>query len=427
MNFSKLKWLYPGMKVKRWLILMAFGVLVFGTGVIFTLNIQLQDALKLSFLKFIYLSTGKIFTLRVIGIIFLVSGILIILLSIHLLNRSLWSAVSSIANDSLVDIVYKDRQAKKGIKIVTIGGGTGLSTLLRGIKKYTSNITAAVTVSDDGGSSGWLRTELGVMPPGDIRNCLISLAEAEPLIYNLFQYRFKEGTLTGQSFGNIFISALEEVTGDFTTAVKKAHEVLKVRGMILPSTKENVILCAELEDGTKIKGESKISSTSSKIKKIYLEPQICKASPEVLQAIDEADIIIVGPGSIYTSILPNLILDGMVAAILKAKGLKIYVCNVMTQPCETDNFKASDHLKAIYEHVGNAKIFDYIFVNDKKPADTLLNKYREKNADFVIPDIDELKKMGIKIISGDFLNETDLVRHHPQKLAKKIIELWQNV
>lgn len=422
MTLSKLKWLYPGMGVKRWLLFMMLGVVCFGVGVIFALNIHLQDAIKFSFVKFIYLSTDKIFTLKTIGIFLTLGGLITILFSLRGLNKSLWGAMSKLGEDSLVEMVYRERQGKRGPNIVAIGGGTGLSTLLRGIKKYTSNITAAVTVTDDGGSSGWLRTELGVMPPGDIRNCLIALAEAEPLIYNLFQYRFKEGSLSGQNFGNIFISALEEVTGDFTTAVKKSHEVLKVRGKVLPSTKENVTLGAELMDGTKIWGESNISLSSIPIKKIYLQPEICRPSPEILQAIDEADLIIIGPGSLYTSILPNLLLSGLPSHLTKSKALKIFICNVMTQPGETSGFKASDHLKIIYNHIGNIK-FDYVLINNKIPSETLLKKYRETNADFVLPDFEEIKKMQVKIIYGDFLNETDLVRHNSTKLAKKIMEL----
>ena len=250
------------------------------------------------------------------------------------------------------------------LKVVALGGGTGLSTLLRGLKQLTSKITAIVTVSDDGGSSGRLRAEMGVLPPGDIRNCLVALADSESLMTELFNYRFKgNGPLAGHSFGNLFIAAMSDITGDFDLAVKRSSDVLAIRGRVLPATCDDCVLGAILEDGRRVLGESVLATCDSPISRVFLEPGDCKPLPEALRAIDEADAIVLGPGSLYTSVIPNLLVPGMADAIATSKAVKIYVCNVMTEAGETTGYTAQRHLAAIRNHAGD-EVVDWVIVSN---------------------------------------------------------------
>lgn len=417
---SKLKWLYPGMKVKRWFLIMAIGIMIFSWGLALALKISMLDYLKLQAVKAFYLTTGKYLSLTITGLLVMLFGVVMIIIGIRQLNRSILSVIAP--DDELVNVIYKKRYLEKGFKIVAIGGGTGLSTLLRGLKQYTTNLTAAVTVADDGGSSGKIRKELGVLPPGDLRNCLVALADSEPLMTKLFQYRFTDGSLEGQNLGNLLITAMSDISGDFQEALQEVSKVLKVRGRVLPSTGEFITLCAELEDGTIVEGESKISKSNLPIKRVFIKPFSCKPSLEILDALEEVDAIIIGPGSIYTSIMPNLIIEGLVDKIKKSRALKIYVCNVMTQPGETDNYTASDHIKSIFKHTGE-KIFDYVIINNKIPHREVLKRYKDVNAHPVVADLKEVEKLGLKIIKGNFIDESNLVRHNPEKLAKEIIDL----
>lgn len=419
---SKLKWLYPGMKVKRWLGLMGIGVMLFSWGLALAVKLSLLETLKIGVGNTFFLSTGRYLSPEQTGLIIIVGGIILISLSIWQLNNSLLSVVSKPSSQDLVELVYKTRHLERGLKILVIGGGTGLSILLRGLKNYTSNINAAVTMADDGGSSGRIRRELGVPPPGDLRNCLVALADSEPLMTDLFQYRFKDGSLEGQSFGNLLIAAMTAVTDDFAEAVRESSRVLAIRGQVLPSTLESIILCAELSDGSIVEGESNISSNPLPIRKVYIKPFHCQPSAEYLEAIEESDAIVIGPGSLYTSILPNLLIEGVTKKISQAKTLKIYVCNVMTQPGETDGYKASDHIKAIFEHT-NSKIFDYCLVNEKKPKASLLEKYQKRGSSPVVADTAEIERLGVEVIRGNFINESDLVRHDSPRLAKAVINL----
>jgi len=319
---------------------------------------------------------------------------------------------------------------KERKNVTVIGGGTGLSNILRGLKYYPLNLSAIVTVSDDGGSSGKLSEELGVLPPGDIRNCLVALADEESLMAKLFQYRFKEGGLKGHSFGNLFLVAMSDILGDFLLGIKETSKVLAIRGKVLPSTLNRVRLKAIFEDNTQIIGETAISNyKKSRIKKIELIPvrdeEKISATPEAVYALKRSDIIIVGPGSLYTSIIPNLILDEIKETLkniyIKNKAKIIYICNVMTQPGETTGYKASDHLKAIIENIG-FNIFHYIILNNKKPKDDILKKYQESGADFVYPDIENIRALNVEIISGDFISETNVVRHDPYKVYNFIVK-----
>ena len=272
--------------------------------------------------------------------------------------------------ESIVNTIYTQRFLRRGPKIVAIGGGTGLSSLLRGLKEHTGNLTAIVTVADDGGSSGVLRRELGILPPGDVRNCITALADAEPLVTKLFQYRFSDGSgLAGHSFGNLFIVAMSGVTGNFEDAIRQTSRVLAVRGEILPSTLANVTLCARTEDSRTIHGESRIGAsiaengTNDRIRHVYLLPENPPAHPEAVRAILEADMIILGPGSLYTSVLPNLLVQGIRRSVIASSATRLYVCNVATQHGETDGFSVADHVGVIEEHIGKGAI-NYVLAND---------------------------------------------------------------
>ena len=305
--------------------------------------------------------------------------------------------------------------------IVVIGGGTGLSVLLKGLKRYTSRLTAMVTVTDDGGSSGRLRTELGVLPPGDIRNCLVALAETETLMDQVFQHRFLQGgSLQGHNLGNLLLVALTEITGDFISAIREVSKVLAVRGKVIPATLEPVVLGGIMVDGTQVMGETAIRDYQAKIKEIFLVPE-CGPLPETLQAINEADAIVIGPGSLYTSIIPNLLVKGISAAIAGSRASKFYVSNIMTEQGETDEFTAADHLRVIQEHIGK-QIIDYAVINSGQIDEERLKRYIEERAVPVRSASDEIVKMGINIIERDLVSDTEVAWHDADKLARVILE-----
>jgi uncharacterized cofD-like protein len=296
--------------------------------------------------------------------------------------------------------------------------------LIFGLKEYSANITAIVTVADSGGSSGKLREEFNIVAPGDVRNCLVALADAPELVGKLFQYRFsKDSQLQGHNFGNLFLTAMYQVTnGDFELAVKETSKVLAIRGKVVPATVNNVHLVAEYMDGSKTTGEAKIPNPKSKIKRVYLTEKDALPTEDALNAIAEADIIILGPGSLYTSIIPNLVIKGMSDAIVKAQGFKIYICNVMTQHGETDNFSASDHIQAIIDHSQDG-IIDACLVNVAEAPVDALQRYRLENAFPVIADVEKIRAQNIKVEATDLLGVTDYVRHDSVKLNKALIRL----
>lgn len=311
----------------------------------------------------------------------------------------------------------------KSLRIVVIGGGTGLGTILRGLKLLTSHLTAIVAVGDDGGSSGRLRREFGILPPGDIRNCLVALADLEPLMERLMQYRFSgDSPLAGHNFGNLFLTAMTDITGDFEAAIKESSKVLAVRGQVLPATLENVVLQAELTDGTMISGESKISRSKLPIRRLCIEPEGSRPVPEALNAIKEADVIIIGPGSLYTSIIPNLLVKEIAQAIRGANALKIYICNAMTQPGETDCYRASDHIRAIVNHSGEGLI-DIAVVNTEPVPPEILERYIEEGAQPVVADFDMIKSYGVTPIGAKIITKSNVIRHDAFKLAKMIYRL----
>lgn len=315
------------------------------------------------------------------------------------------------------------RSLMRGPKIVVVGGGTGLGTILRGLKQVTANITAIVTVADDGGSSGRLRSEFGMLPPGDIRSCLIALADLEPLMERLMQYRFNGGTgLKGHSFGNLFLAAMTEITGDFEQAIRASSQVLAVRGRVLPSTLENPVLHAELVDGSKIVGESVIGHSPVAIRHLAMDPPDARPVPEALTAIGEADLIILGPGSLYTSVIPNLLVHETAEAIRASSAIKVYICNAMTQPGETIGYSAADHVQAIQDHAGEGLI-DYVLINTEEISTVLLERYRLEGGAPVVADMDRVRTLGPIPLGAPIVITTDYVRHDADRLAQFMLGL----
>lgn len=403
------KWLHPGIGIKRWIVLGAFGVILVVIG-----SSRLQAA---EFLLF-----------RALDVIVVVSGIILLILGIKRMMRSFIAAfIPSSKGQELVDLLYYRKQLSRGPKIVTVGGGTGLSVLLEGLKEYTSNITAVVTVADDGGSSGRLRQQFDMLPPGDIRNCLVALADAPALMRDLFQFRFdKSSELSGHNFGNLFITVMTKLTGDFEKAIKETSKVLALRGQVIPSTLDNVVLVAEHKNGTVTEGEHNIPRTHKPIERVSLRPARPAATPEALRAIQEAQIIVLGPGSLYTSIIPNLLIDDITKAIASSKATKIYVCNIMTQPGETDHYSASEHIKIIISH-SHPRVLDYCIVNTGEISQEVLKRYEGQGSVPVANDSRLIEEMGYRAIQDDIAVTDGLVRHDPEKLARIILGFAEEI
>jgi uncharacterized cofD-like protein len=308
-------------------------------------------------------------------------------------------------------------------RIVSIGGGTGLSALLRGLKKRWADLSVIVTVTDDGGSSGRLREELGVLPPGDIRNCMIALSEDEHLMSRLFRFRFNsDGGLHNHSFGNLFLTAMAEVTGDFVEAVRLTSEVLAIKGVIYPSTNSNVSLRAELEDGSWLEGETRITASRRRIRRVQLHPPDAHPLPAALDAIGAADVITIGPGSLYTSLIPNMLVKEVINAVRASHATKIYIQNIMTQPGETEGYSAADHVEVFADHCGGF-LFPNILLNSAVPSAAILKKYDAEKAGLVTADLERLRAMGLNLLERDLLAEDGVVRHDPDRLAQAVFEI----
>ena len=410
-------WLLPGLQVKRWFGLIILGTVISLLGLCVLFNMR-PVYFAVGILKYIAVTVNQ----ELLGVVLVFAGAYIFLKGWKNTNYSILDLTEERDRHALLESLYKRRKLNYGPKIVAVGGGTGLSTMLKGIKKLTNNITAVVTVGDDGGSSGRLRHEMGVLPPGDIRNCIAALADDEDLVTKLFQYRFKTGEgLEGHSFGNLFLTALCSITGNMVRAVQESSKVLSIRGRVLPSTLDDMKLAAELADGTIVRGESSIPETGKRIKRLFTEPANCKALPDVLQAIKEADLIILGPGSLYTSVIPNLLIKEISQAISKSQKKKIYVCNIMTQPGETTGYSASEHIKAILDHAGYPNMIESVLVNNSLPDD-LSPDYAAANSYPVVVDIDNIKAMNINVVATRLYeeNEEKYVRHSPSRLARAI-------
>lgn len=306
---------------------------------------------------------------------------------------------------------------------VVIGGGTGLSVMLRGLKEKPLDITAVVTVADDGGSSGILRSEMQIPPPGDIRNVLMALADVEPMLSRLLEHRFTSGnSLAGHSMGNLILAAMKDITGDFATGVRELSKVLAVRGRVLPAAHQAIVLKAQMEDGTIIEGESRIPKANGRIHRVWIEPADVAPLEEAVEALQAADAIIIGPGSLYTSIMPNLLVPDIARTLEQSKAVKIFVCNVMTQPGETDGYKVSDHLQAIQDHIGY-NLFDYVVVNDGDIPRDVQERYAEKGASVVEVDRETVAAMGSQIVSGGLVKFNTYLRHDTVKLSDHIFRL----
>ena len=416
------KWLYPGMKLKRWLFLFSIGVIVSALGLAMLFNYQVISVLEEAIFRLRFQLTGSYSatTLVLAGVVILAVGLLSMVYAMRRLVQSMVQALIPDSQEKLVERLFAMRKRDKGPAVVVVGGGTGLSVLLRGMKYLTANCTAVVTTADDGGSSGRLREELGIIPPGDLRNCLVALADTEPLMEKLMQYRFGgTSSLGGHSLGNLFIAAMAQVAGDMEKGLQATSKVLKVRGQVLPSTLAPVQLKATLDDGSLIVGESTIPGAGKKIVRVELLPSDPPAVASSVAAIEKADLLVFGPGSLYTSIIPNLLVPGIREAILASKAIRIYICNVMTQPGETDGYTAADHLQAIIDHVGGNPI-DYVLVNRQLVASELLEKYADQAAFPVVPDVVRIEALGSRVLEADLICQTDLVRHDPVKLAQAV-------
>ncbi len=330
----------------------------------------------------------------------------------------------------------KSKRLSRGLNVVALGGGTGLSTLLRGLKELVTRrrdeladesrpitgLTAIVTVTDDGGSSGRLRRENRILPPGDIRNCMVALSQDEALLGRLFQYRFHAGRgLVGHNFGNLFLAALTHVTGDFAEAVRVSSKVLAIRGRIFPSTVSNVSLLATLEDGRRVHGETRITASRKPIKKLALFPRSVRPLPKAIEAINEADLILLGPGSLYTSILPNLLIPDIANAIAKSKAPRVYIANLMTQPGETAGYALADHLRAIRRHT-RRRVIDWVVANRQVISPEVAKRYRSQGAEPVAIDILELQKLGYRVVLDNLLEEHAVIRHNPTAIARLLFE-----
>src|SRR3989338_8222015 len=401
-----IKWFYPGMRVKRWVGLLAFAVAL----------------VALSSARFFI---EESFFSRALYILVTLLGVFLGVLGLRNILSSFINVFVPGGDKELVDMIYRKRYLEKGPRIVTVGGGTGLSVLLQGLKEYTSNIAAVVTVADDGGSSGRIRQQFDILPPGDIRNCLVALADAPTLMQELFQFRFDSSSeLSGHSFGNLFITVMTKLTGDFEKAVKESSKVLAIRGQVIPSTLNKISLVAKYKDGSTQEGETAIPNKKRQITNIYLNPPDIQGTPDAIKAISEAQAIILGPGSLYTSVIPNLLIKEIREAILASSALKIYISNVMTQPGETDGYTAYEHIKAIIEH-SSPRIIDYCVVNSRVISQELLEKYKQDNSFPVLIDIDKIMHAGYRVIEGDLVNSLDYVRHDSEKLAKIVVDLIQ--
>jgi len=429
-----LRWLSPGLGVKRWLFVSVLGVAFMVLGLSLALRINLYAVIGAWLFENVAYSAAVFQTGPTIaGVLMLVLGTVLALWGVIRLVQSVLGTLW-VPSTGVAETFYQRRLLLRGPKVAAIGGGTGIPTLLRGMKHYTSNIAAVVTVADDGGSSGRLRTEFGILPPGDIRNCLVALADTEPLMEKLFQHRFSQGEgLAGHPFGNLFILAMTESTGDFYQAVRASSQVLAIRGRVMPSTLDQVVLGAQLEDGRIVTGESVIGKAKSPIRRVFLErvdrseqdpeSEQIRPLPDALQSIEEADVIVLGPGSLYTSIIPNLLVPGVAEAIRRSRALKVYVCNVMTEPGETDSFTASQHIKALIDHAGYG-IVDICLVNNAPISAELRERYAQQGAAPVVVD-PAAAKLGVDLVQRNLLDSnTAYVRHDPDKLARIIGELF---
>ncbi|WP_370837046.1 uridine diphosphate-N-acetylglucosamine-binding protein YvcK [Megasphaera sp.] len=420
-----MKWLHPGLHIKRWLFLFGLGMMCSSFGIILTFNYQWLGSLEEWAFRLLYEVTGhyNYTILASMGILVILLGLVVMAWATRRLIRTMIGVVMPGESDNLSDLIFSNLQLSKGPKVVVIGGGTGLSVMLRGLKAKTYNLTAVVTVADDGGSTGRIRQDLDIIAPGDLRNCLVALADKEGLMEKLFAHRFGgSGNLTGHSFGNLFIAALIEVLGDVEEAMDATSKVLRVRGKVIPSSAEKLRLNAEMTDGRIVEGESQIPHAHGKIKRVFTTPEHPRAIQSAVDAIREADAIVLGPGSLYTSIMPNLCVPDIVQAVRTSKAPKIYICNVMTQPGETDDYTVSDHIRAINRQAGG-KVVDFVIANNGDVDPAVLQRYVSHGSHPVMIDKKEVSQTGATLILSDLINKENSATHDTKKLANVLFDL----
>ena len=416
------RWLYPGMRVKRWLLLAILGVILISLGMSLILSNPSFRVIYRYWRELVFETMRSYWAAVLFGVLWLAGGTALIFYGLQQMNRSVLGAVTPSPESEIVEKVFKKRRLERGPQIVAIGGGHGLHTLLHGIKNYTANITAIVTVFDDGGSSGRLRREMGVLPPGDIRNCLIALADVEPLMRELFQYRFPDNEeLKGHNVGNLFITALTQITGDFQKAILESSKVLAVRGRVLPTTLENVLLKAECEDGSIILGESNVGTCRKRIKRIFLEPPFARTTPEVIKALEEADLLVLGPGSLYTSVLCNLAVEEVRETIMRSPAPLVFVCNITTQPGETDGYTFADHLQALFAFLPPERV-NYVLVNGETPPPDVLEELSRSGVEPILVENLDLPPQ-TKVLEASLLSQDAPTRHDSEKLAQALVEI----
>jgi uncharacterized cofD-like protein len=418
-RLSILDWLAPGLHIKRWLFLVLLGVAIMGLGIAYLLR-EAYDVGE--FPGFSYYVTLQFFPRFVRGLLFMLVALLMVAVGLYKLNETLLKVLvpARTGEDrSFVSAIYSHYSLRRGPRIVAIGGGTGLSWLLQGLKRHTSNLTAVVTVADDGGSSGRLRKEMGILSPGDLRKCISAMAESEGLLGRLFEYRFPQGSgLEGHSFGNLFIVAMAGVTGNMEQALKETSKVLAVTGEILPSTLEDVNLYARTVDQETVYGEHNITERGSAIRDVHIDPPDVAAYPDAVEAILAADIIVAGPGSLFTSILPNFLVPDIRKAFLASRAEKIYVCNVATQHGETDGYSVTDHYEALERHIGQTPAFDFILANSNV-AGPLPSEWHSQPV--ALP---ERTPKGVRVVTRDVVSDANRYRHDSTKLAAALLRLY---
>jgi len=419
------KWLHPGLHIKRWLFIFGLGMMATSFGLVLTFNYQWLGQIEEWMFRILYETTGhyNYTVLATIGIVVMILGVVVMGWATRRLIRTMLGVVIPNESGNISDLILSNLKLSKGPKVAVIGGGTGLSVMLRGLKTKTYNLTAVVTVADDGGSTGRIRQDLDIIAPGDLRNCLVALADKEGLMEKLFAHRFGgSGNLTGHSFGNLFIAALIEVLGDVEEAMDATSKVLKVRGKVVPATAEKVSLNAELTDGRIVHGESQIPKAHGKIKRVFTTPEHPKAIQSAVKAIEEANTIVLGPGSLYTSIMPNLCVPEIIDAICRSKAKKIYICNVMTQPGETDGYSVADHVAAINRQVGKP-VIDFVLANEDPIAPETLQHFATLGSEPVRIDKKEVGQQGAILILSDLVDPKTGVTHDTKKLADVLFDL----
>ncbi|MCF0157735.1 gluconeogenesis factor YvcK family protein [Veillonella caviae] len=420
------RWLIPGLNIKRWLTLFSLGVGLLIIGISLMFNYQWLSIIEDIVLSYSYTLTGfyNYNVLIMVGLVLIIGGVICMLVGTSKVIKTVMRAVLPDPSSKVSDIIFQNIRLDKGPKIVVIGGGTGLSNLLRGLKAHTSNLSAIVTVADDGGSSGRLRKDFQMIAPGDLRNCLVALAEQEGVMENLFRYRFEgNNELSGHSFGNLFITALAQVyDGDVEEALEAASKLLRVRGRVIPSSTELIKLSAEMMDGSIVDGESNIPHSGKPIRRVFSTPTNPKPEGAALQAIDEADVIILGPGSLYTSIIPNLLTDKIADHVRASKANKIYIANVMTQPGETSGYSLADHVQAIIDHSG-VGIIDTVLANDGPLPIQMVEQYSAVGSEPVVIDSKRLKEMGIRTVRATLISADKPAIHDPDRLGKVLMDI----